>query len=202
MKNRVFEPFYTTKTESKKLGMGLYLVQKVVKSHGGFIELESAKGQGTTFTLYFPCAEGEREPSPAAAAPAQALGKATVLVVDDEEVVRGLLSRVLSQEGIEVLQAEDGAEALTIFGTRAESIHLVILDMIMPGMKGEEILGRLRDRCRSVKVIISSGFMSEEQREKLKEHGVQGFLDKPYGETEVIGMVRSLLAGSGDDRTE
>jgi len=202
VKGKIFEPFYTTKMESKKLGMGLYMVQKVVKSHGGFIELDSAKGRGTTFTLYFPCAEGAKESSPAPAAPAEALRKGTVLVVDDEEVVRGFLSRVLSQEGVEVLQAEDGAEALTIFEAKAESIDLVILDMIMPGMKGEEVLGRLRDRRRSARVVISSGFMSEEQREKLKEHGVQGFLDKPYGEAEVIGMVRSILGGSKDDRTE
>jgi nitrogen-specific signal transduction histidine kinase/CheY-like chemotaxis protein len=202
VKGKVFEPFYTTKTESQKLGMGLYLVQKVVKSHGGFIELESAKGQGTTFTLYFPCANGEKEPSPGAAAPAKAVRKGAVLVVDDEEVVRELLARVLSQEGVEVLQAENGAEALTIFEGRAESIDLVILDMIMPGMRGEEVLGRLRDRRRSVKVVISSGFMSEEQREKLKEIGVQGFLDKPYGEMEVVSMVRSMLAGSKEDRSE
>ncbi len=201
VKNKVFEPFYTTKTEGRKLGMGLYLVQKAVRSHGGFIELESAKGQGTTFTLYFPCAKGEKESPPPAEAPAKAVGKRTVLVADDEEAARGFLARALSQEGAEVLQAENGAEALAIFEGRAESIDLVVLDMIMPGMKGEEALERLRDRRHSVKVVISSGFMSEEQREKLKELGVQGFLDKPYGEMEAVGMVRSMFADSGDDRT-
>jgi two-component system, cell cycle sensor histidine kinase and response regulator CckA len=193
VKSRVFEPFFTTKSESKKLGMGLYMVQKVIKSHGGFIELGSSKEKGTAFTLYFPLVESQKEPPKQAITLAADVRKKGVLVVDDEEVVRGLLTGVLVSEGITVLQASDGAEALSIFEPRASSIDLVILDMIMPGMKGEEVLRRLRKISPHVKVIISSGFMSEEQRDKLQEYGVDGFLDKPYGDTDAINMVRYVL---------
>jgi nitrogen-specific signal transduction histidine kinase/CheY-like chemotaxis protein len=190
LKRRVFEPFFTTKTEGRKMGMGLYLVQKTVKDHGGFIELESTK-HGTTFTLYFPFAKSADE-IPERPAIVADLRKRTILVVDDEEVVRSLLAGLLSSEGFEVLQAEAGSDALAIFERRPAD--LVILDMIMPGMKGEEVLARLRTVSPSLRVIISSGFMTEEQRDKLKEHGVDGFLDKPYGETDALAIVRSVLA--------
>ncbi len=174
--------------------MGLYLVQKTVKRHGGFIELESGCDTGTTFTLYFPFAEPVAQFTKEPAQPAPYSGKRTILVVDDEEVVRELLSGLLSQEGYEVLRAEDGKAAVALFESRGASIDLVILDMIMPGMKGEEVLGRLRSMPASPKVVISSGFMTEEQRDKLKEYGIDGFLDKPYGEENALKVVRSVLA--------
>ncbi len=194
LKRRVFEPYFTTKTENKKLGMGLYLVQKTVKRHGGFIELESGAETGTIFTLYFPFVEPASEPPEEFAQPVRDLRKRTVLVVDDEEVVRDLIAGLLSQEGYEVLRAEDGTAAIAAFESRAGSIDLVILDMIMPRMRGEEVLARLRGMPVSPKVVISSGFMSEEQRDRLKEYGVDGFLDKPYGEEDALNVVRSVLA--------
>jgi signal transduction histidine kinase/CheY-like chemotaxis protein len=195
LKSRVFEPYFTTKTESKKIGMGLHLVQKVIKSHKGFIELESDKDKGTSFALYFPVAEPcKEEPKKPRIEPSKEIKKRGVLVVDDEEVVRGLLTGVLSAEGFEVFQAADGVEAMEVYESHHRSIDLVILDMIMPGMGGEEVLRRLRASSRKVKVVISSGFMSEEQRDKLQEYGVDGFLDKPYGDTDVIDIANSVLS--------
>ena len=195
LKSRVFEPYFTTKTESKKIGMGLHLVQKVIKSHKGFIELESDKEKGTSFALYFPVAEPcKEEPKKPRVEPSKEIKKRGVLVVDDEEVVRGLLTGVLSAEGFEVFQAADGIEAMEVYESHHRSIDLVILDMIMPGMGGEEVLRRLRESSRKVKVVISSGFMSEEQRDKLQEYGVDGFLDKPYGDTDVIDIAHSVLS--------
>ena len=195
LKNRVFEPYFTTKTEGKKIGMGLHLVQKVIKSHKGFIELESGKDEGTSFALYFPVAEPcKEEPKKPRVEPSKGIKKRGVLVVDDEEVVRGLLTGVLSAEGFEVFQAADGVEAMEVYESHRRSIDLVILDMIMPGMGGEEVLRRLRESSRKVKVVISSGFMSEEQRDKLQEYGVDGFLDKPYGDTDVIDIANSTLS--------
>ena len=195
LKSRVFEPYFTTKTESKKIGMGLHLVQKVIKSHKGFIELQSDRDKGTSFALYFPVAEPyKEEPKKPRVEAAKEITKRGVLVVDDEEVVRGLLTGVLSAEGFEVFQAADGIEAMEVYESHHRSIDLVILDMIMPGMGGEEVLRRLRESSRKVKVVISSGFMSEEQREKLQEYGVDGFLDKPYGDTDVIGIAKSVLS--------
>ncbi len=191
MKGKIFEPFFTTKTEGTKLGMGLYLVQKTVRSHGGFIELESGRA-GTTFTLYFPVEKSVKETMVLETPVAVTAGKGTILVVDDEEVVRSLLVGVLGREGFEVIHAGSGVEALAAF-EYTPSIDLVILDMIMPGMKGEEVLGRLRASSKPCKVIISSGFMTEEQRDKLKEYGVDGFLDKPYTGPDALAAVRSVL---------
>ena len=193
-RRRVFEPYFTTKTEHKKLGMGLYLVQKTVKRHGGFIELESGPETGTTFTLYFPFTESVSEPLIELAQPAPDFRKKTILVVDDEEVVRELLAGLLGQEGYEVLRAENGRTAVALLESRGASIDLVVLDMIMPRMKGEQVLARLRGMPASPKVVISSGFMTEEQRDKLKEYGVDGFLDKPYSEEDALNAVRSVLA--------
>jgi two-component system, cell cycle sensor histidine kinase and response regulator CckA len=194
VKNKIFEPFFTTKSESKKLGMGLYMVQKVVRGHGGFIELGSSKEKGTSFTLYFPLAVAREEKPKQIVVPVPHAKKRGILVVDDEEVVRGLLTGVLVSEGFSVLQARDGSEALTVFQPRASSIDLVILDMIMPGMKGEEVLRKLRETAPRVRVIVSSGFMTEEQRDKLREYGVDGFLDKPYGDMDAINIVRHVLS--------
>ena len=195
VRSRVFEPYFTTKTEGKKIGMGLHLVQKVIRSHDGFIELKSDKEKGTSFALYFPLADvPKEEPKQTRVQPSKELKKRGILVVDDEEVVRGLLTGVLSAEGFEVFQAADGVEAIEVFESHGRSIDLVFLDMIMPGMGGEEVLRRLREMSKKVKVVISSGFMSEEQRDKLQEYGVDGFLDKPYGDTDAINIVTSILS--------
>ena len=195
LRGRVFEPYFTTKSEGKKIGMGLHLVRKVIKSHGGFIELRGAKEKGTSFALYFPLAEPYREePKQGRVEPTRALKKRGILVVDDEEVVRGLLAGVLSAEGFRIFEASDGATAVEIFESQGRSIDLVVLDMIMPGMGGEEVLRRLREISKKVKVVISSGFMTEEQRDKLQEYGVDGFLDKPYGDTDAIKIVNSILS--------
>ncbi len=201
LRKKIFEPFFTTKSESKKVGMGLYLVQKVVAGHGGFLELESEEGKGTAFTLYLPLAAPVEEAPKKTVVRSTDVRKRRILVVDDEEVVRTLLHGVLTDEGYEVIQAKDGLEGIAVFEKQKETIDLVILDMIMPGMMGEEVLEKLRLMSSSVKVIISSGFMSEEQRDKLKEHGVDAFLDKPYVDTDVIDLVKMVLSAEQQAET-
>jgi CheY-like chemotaxis protein len=181
--------------------MGLHLVRKVIKAHDGLIELTSDKEKGTTFTLYFPIApSGDEQARKKAAPPSRDIGKRRILVVDDEEVVRGLLEGVLTPAGFEVLLAKDGGEAIDVFLNQNESIDLVLLDMIMPGMKGEEVLKKLREQSSAVKVIVSSGYMTEEQREKLQEYRVDGFLDKPYGDADAVNIVVSVLTGHAGAR--
>jgi two-component system, cell cycle sensor histidine kinase and response regulator CckA len=200
IKSQVFEPFFTTKAEGQKVGMGLYMVQKVIRSHGGFIELQSGKEKGTIFTLYFPLASTRKvSPTPTIPVFSPLAEKKNILVVDDEEVVRGLLTSLLHSEGFDVLQASDALEALSIFKERTASIDLVVLDMIMPGMKGEEVLKRLRGISKTVKVVVSSGYMSEEQRDKLQEYGVDGFLDKPYSDTDAVNTIKLVLSQSHGD---
>ena len=122
VRNRVFEPYFTTKTDKKKLGMGLYLVQKVIREHDGFIELASDKEKGTTFVLYLPLAAGARNRQRSWLSRRHRTGRRGDLVVDDEEVVRGLLSGVLSAEGFEVLQARDGQKRSTSLGPRKDRL--------------------------------------------------------------------------------
>jgi signal transduction histidine kinase/CheY-like chemotaxis protein len=193
---KIFEPFFTTKDNGTKLGMGLYMVDKVVRNHGGFIELESGPGRGTRFSVYLPLDVSKAEVPQAEPVMLQAAQKATVLVVDDEDIIRELLGGILKREGLTVLEACDGRKALDVLvGHQPQPIDLVILDMVMPVLKGEAVLKRLKELETSVKVVISSGFMNENQREKLKNWGIDAFLDKPYREQDVLSVVRKVLSG-------
>lgn len=197
IKKRIFEPYFSTKTNNSKLGMGLYLVDKVVRRHGGFIELESKSGQGTCFSIYIPTKQAEQEAMEQPLSellPMPSTGT-RILLVDDEGMIRQLMAGVLEGQGFSVVQAEDGKSAIKVFSENP--VDLVILDMIMPGMKGEEVLKALRTISPGVRVIVSSGFMSEEQRDRLKEFGIEDFLDKPYREEDVLLSVRRILSKSG-----
>ena len=195
LREKIFQPYFSTKETGSNLGMGLYLVDKTVKEHGGFIECESEPGKGTRFILYFPAhleAVGKQE----AVRGSRVIGglkKRRILVVDDEDIVAELIKGVLAGEGAEVLSAANGHEAIDIFEKRHNSIDLVILDMIMPGMNGDEVLKVLREIRDDIKIIISSGFMNEDQREKLQEYRIEGFLDKPYNDKDVLNVVSGTL---------
>jgi two-component system cell cycle sensor histidine kinase/response regulator CckA len=194
IRKRIFEPFFTTKENGTKLGMGLYMVDKFVKAHGGFIELESEPGQGTRFSLYLPVETGKVEIFEAEPEALPAAQNSTVLVVEDEDTIRELVGGILKREGLKVLEAPDGRKALEVLQHPPRPIDLVILDMVMPGLKGEGVLTRLRELGIDVEVVVSSGFMNEGQREKLKNWGINAFLDKPYREADVLSLVRKLLA--------
>ncbi len=196
IREKIFQPYFTTKDTGSNLGMGLYLVDKVIKEHGGFIECESAPGKGTKFTLYIPLPLEiiGKQVEARESSPRSSLKKRKVLIVDDENIVRELIKGVLSEEGIEVLKAVDGYEAIEVFKEHQRHIDLVILDMIMPGIKGDEVLKTLREIRGDIKIIISSGFMSEDQRERLREHRVDGFLDKPYKGNDVIRAITRILS--------
>ena len=194
IRKKIFEPFFTTKENGTKLGMGLYMVDKFVKAHGGFIELESEPGQGTRFSVYLPVETGKVEISEAEPEVLPAAQNSTVLVVEDEDTIRELVGGILKREGLKVLEAPDGRKALEVLQHPPRPIDLVILDMVMPGLKGEGVLTRLRELGIDVEVVVSSGFMNEGQREKLKNWGINAFLDKPYREADVLSLVRKLLA--------
>jgi nitrogen-specific signal transduction histidine kinase/ActR/RegA family two-component response regulator len=195
-KEKIFEPYFTTKEGGKNLGMGLYLVDKIIREHGGFIEFESETGKGTRFCLYLPLPIEtivERTAKEEIARQVD-VAKQKVLVVDDEDVIREFLKGVLTDEGIEILEAADGTQGIQIFTEHKDEIDLVILDIIMPGIKGDEVLKAMREIRKEIKVIISSGFMSEDQRERLKKYGVDGFLDKPFRDKDVIRTIIEVLS--------
>lgn len=196
IKEKIFEPYFTTKENGTNLGMGLYLVDKIIREHGGFVELESQKDKGTRFSIYLPLPTTAIEPESVKEEPTNGglTNRQKILVVDDEDVVRELIKGVLTDEPTEILEASDGSQALEIFRKDHESIDLVILDMIMPGIKGDEVLREMRSIRKDIRVIVSSGFMSEEQRDSLKKYKVDAFLDKPFRDKDVIHTIIEVLS--------
>ncbi len=187
--DRIFDPFFTTKNRDTKkgTGLGLSVVRGIVEQHGGFIRCESQPGIGTTFRMYFPALEeGEmhgREQGNLRIAGQE--GK--VLLVDDEELVRDLGTRILTRAGFQVLTAGDGSEAVEIYRRNRSDIQVVVLDLIMPEMDGEECLKRLIELNPEVRVVVTSGHL-DSFREDFQERSA-GFVRKPFRIEELLDKV-------------
>jgi two-component system, cell cycle sensor histidine kinase and response regulator CckA len=176
---RIFEPFFTTKDVGQGTGLGLATVYAIIKNHRGIIRVDSQPGQGTTFHIFLPvsakAALGE-----AARDDACIPGAGTILLVDDEDSVRMVAGRMLEQLGYQVLLAADGAEALEIYRREGHRFHLVILDMLMPGMGGAETYRQLKEMDPEVRVLLSSGYSLDGEAQQVMAAGAQGFIQKPY----------------------
>jgi PAS domain S-box-containing protein len=176
---RLFIPFVTTKSARSGTGLGLAVVYGVVTSHHGFIDVQSAVGGGTAFEILFPMTGTPQEaPRDEAAAPPLTRGHGKILVVDDEQQVRELVSRVLDTCGYETVTAADGGDALTLFG-EGNGFDLVILDMMMPGMGGRECLAHLRAKQPGVRVLVTTGYTSDGSAHELLSEGALGIIEKP-----------------------
>lgn len=185
---RIFDPFYTTKEVGKGTGLGLAVVYGVVKNAGGFIDVESRPGQGTTFALYLPAASEAFVPE-VSAEPARPL----LLLVDDEPAVRRVATLILTRHGYDVLLASDGVEALEIYRERRGEIALVILDVTMPRMGGFTCYEQLVEMNPEVKVVLCSGYSLEDLEARFPRHPHVRFVQKPYRVEELLQAVRSLL---------
>lgn len=178
---RIFEPFFTTKTIGQGTGLGLAAVYGTVESHGGAIRVSSREGHGTVFDIYLPLAGSvTASESPASQEISAQMGLGTVLVADDEAVVREMMVTVLSELGYETISAENGLDAVEKFNKNKGSIDLVVLDIIMPEMGGVEAFQRIREIDPAARVIISSGYASSDRIGFFNDKNIDAFLNKPF----------------------
>jgi signal transduction histidine kinase len=191
---RIFEPFFTTKEVDKGTGLGLSVVYGIVKQHDGFINVDSTPGHGTTFSIYLPLIAAElpkeTEPLPSATS---ILGNETLLLAEDDELVRNMMTSVLAEAGYTVIEAVNGEDAVQKFRDNSTSIQLLLFDLIMPRMNGKEACDEIRKIRPEVKVLITSGYAPEIVIQKASvDKGIQ-LLYKPVAPKALLKAIRNLL---------
>ena len=194
--SRIFEPFFTTKEPGKGTGLGLATVYGIVQQHFGWIELESTVGRGTTFSILLPAQEGEAAAPESRPESTEALrgGTETILVVEDEPLLRELARSVLTDQGYSVLEAASGLEAMVLWRLHHDRIDLLLTDMVMPGgLTGRELGDRLRRDRPYLKIIFSSGYSEDVAGMDFAPNQGSGFLPKPYSPTKLACLVRKCL---------
>jgi CheY-like chemotaxis protein len=189
---RVFEPFFTTKEKGRGVGLGLASAYGIIKEHGGFIDLTSELGRGTTFTIFFPASKKEIVKENFAAKTIFK-GTETILLVDDEDFVLDVCREMLIALGYNIFIAHNGNEALQIYKTSHDTINLAILDMIMPGLSGSETYEGLKLINPEVKVILSTGYSISEQAKKIMDSGCQALIQKPFRIADLSRKIREVL---------
>lgn len=192
-RERIFDPFFTTKEMGKGTGLGLATVYGIVKQHRGFIDVESAPGAGTSFHIYLPLSRVDSTRSAAARARELKGGSETVLVAEDDEVIRNLTRSVLMEFGYQMIEAKDGEEAVSLFGENRDRIDLLLLDVIMPRKNGRDAYEAIRAVKPGVKVLFMSGYSADMiSKEGILERD-QICISKPVSPTELLMKVREVL---------
>ena len=192
-RGRAFEPFFTTKPTGRGSGLGLAVVYGIVTAHGGCAAVESAEGRGSTFRLFLPLSFPPPVPEPVPG-PRPAAGQ-TILLVEDEEMVLGVVGAWLRDAGYRVVTARDGEEAVAVFRERHGDIELVVCDLGLPGLGGREVFFALRNVEPRVRFVILTGYVDLSERRDLAEAGVAGFLEKPCRVEDLLDLVARVLAG-------
>ena len=191
-RTKMFDPYFTTKGNHGGAGLGMSVVYGIVKSHDGYIYVGSIPGVGTTISVYFPATDLVEQPT-MSPAPSWKGGSETILIVDDESSIVSMLTHVLTSAGYSILSAHSGTEGLRLYEENIDDIDLVILDIIMPDIRGDESLTHILDMNPSARVILSSGFSKKENFEHLLKHGTVEFIGKPFSIESLLGTIRSIL---------
>jgi two-component system cell cycle sensor histidine kinase/response regulator CckA len=191
-KEKIFDPFFTTKFTGR--GLGLAAVQGIVRGHGGAMKVATEPGEGTSFTLIFP-ASAKRAPTNSHIV-ASPIGHATgtVLVAEDDDAVRRMTGAMLESIGLTVVSAVDGAQALSVFKQRGDEFAFVLLDFMMPGMSGDEVIDELQRLGATTPIVLTSGYNAHELSQRFVGRGVAAFLQKPYQLQQLRATALEVLA--------
>ncbi len=201
-RDRIFDPFFSTKDVGQGTGLGLSTVYGIVKQTGGFVDLDTEVGRGTTFKIYLPQFDGPAQ-TVAAASDTEAkgardlTGAETILLVEDEDAVRSFSARVLRNKGYEVHEADSGEAALLVLKEELDSIDLLITDVVMPRMDGPSLVRQVRTERPDLKVIFISGYTEDAFRKRLGEDGGIEFLSKPFSLKQLAAKVKEVLGEAG-----
>jgi two-component system cell cycle sensor histidine kinase/response regulator CckA len=190
---RIFEPFFTTKEMGKGTGLGLASVYGIIKAHGGYIDVESKKGHGTTFSIYLPESEKEVQEVVVKTPVETIKGTETILLVDDEEVILEVGKDLLEALGYRVLLARDGKEAIEVYKKNQDEIDIVVLDMVMPTMGGGEAYDKMKEINPKVKVLLSSGYSIDSEAAEILKRGCKSFIQKPFMINVLAEEIRDIL---------
>ena len=189
---KIFDPFFTTKDKSRGTGMGLASAYGIVTNHGGMITVNSTVDHGTTFAIYLPASE-KRVKKEAVAYEEMVRGSETILVVDDEEMIREVGKAMVQKLGYQVLVATSGEKALEAIANPNQRIDLVLLDLIMPDMDGGQTFDRIRELQPQIPVMLSSGYALDGQAAEIMNRGCDGFIQKPFNLSELSKKIRNIL---------
>ncbi len=195
LKRRIFEPFFTTKEQGKGTGMGLAAVYGTIQNHSGAIDVQSDINTGTTFRVYLPLCESESDQTSPVDVQAREKHEAGghILVVDDENVICEIATRILTSKGYTVSLCRDGQEAVELYTKEREKIDLVLLDLIMPVMNGKETFYALKKIDSDVKILLASGYSIDEDTQEMLDRGALGFLQKPFKRAKLLEKVREAM---------
>jgi two-component system cell cycle sensor histidine kinase/response regulator CckA len=200
--DKIFEPFFTTKEQGKGTGIGLATVYGIIKQSGGFIALDSVPNEGTSFHVFLPAATPDEVggqvpapiPPPAEARPVDLAGRGRILLVEDEEGVRNIASRLLTQRGYHVTAAADGEEALEILENEPDYFDLVLSDVVMPGLDGPSLLKAAKPYLGHARVVFMSGYAEQDFAQTLEDERSISFLPKPFTLAQLAERVKMELA--------
>jgi len=196
VRQRIFDPFFSTKETGKGTGLGLASVYGIIKNHGGYIDVQSQKGHGSKFSIFLPASDknvcNSSEPVPEIMK-----GSGTILIVDDEEMVLDVGGRVLKKLGYTVLESNNGCHAVDLYEKVQDKINLVVLDIVMPDMGGGDVYDRLKEINPDVKVLLSSGYSIDDQAREIMERGCDDFIQKPFSLKSMSEKISDILSKKG-----